>query len=295
MPPLYLASTAVLSPPSFAAADPFPRPPLPLPVKPESPIMRALSWPACAPSPLTPLADTLPRHALQSSRLAVPPPSPDSALFTTRTFPFLQSLLFLLLYHRFPVSSFYAPSATDSPLTLFNPSHPGGTYNPPCSPLDLYTPHFVRGKGPAKHGLCPICISPAHRIQVVHPTLLPCPRLIPAQSTCHYPPHPLTPPSYHMQYYHGISATTQWPFSPPLAFCTTPRTNPAKYERTSICEAKCHKCTRWVPVEGIKDVQPKVKELFWWKHAATCHGTSPLDTPLDIYEHDAIYAVVSQL
>ncbi|KAG5716820.1 hypothetical protein E4T56_gene17854 [Termitomyces sp. T112] len=107
-----------------------------------------------------------------------------------------------------------------------------------------------------------------------------------------------------MQYYHGISATTQWPFSPPLAFRTTPRTNPAKYERTSICEAKCHKCTRWVPVEGIKDVQPKVHPFLSfsspltsprWKHAATCHGTSPLDTPLDIYEHDAIYAVVSQL
>ncbi|KAG6870183.1 hypothetical protein C0993_005027, partial [Termitomyces sp. T159_Od127] len=60
-----------------------------------------------------------------------------------------------------------------------------------------------------------------------------------------------------MQYYHGISAATQRPFSPPLAFRLTPRPNPAKHERPAIREAKCHKCARWVPVEGVKDVQPK--------------------------------------
>ncbi|KAH0580315.1 hypothetical protein H2248_001823 [Termitomyces sp. 'cryptogamus'] len=166
-PPSYSASTAVLSPPSFAAADPFPRPLPPLPFEPESPVVRAASRPACALSPLTPLPDTPPRRTLRSSRLPAPPPSrspsPDSALFTTRTFPFPQSPLFPLLYRRFPVSSFYAPSPADSPLTLFNPSHPGGCYNPPRSPLDLYTPRFVRGKGPAKHGLCPICIEPRAR------------------------------------------------------------------------------------------------------------------------------------
>ena len=28
-------------------------------------------------------------------------------------------------------------------------------------------------------------------------------------------------------------------------------------------EGKCHKCKKWVPVEGIKDVPSKVKEIFW--------------------------------
>ncbi|KAG6891888.1 hypothetical protein C0992_003052, partial [Termitomyces sp. T32_za158] len=60
-----------------------------------------------------------------------------------------------------------------------------------------------------------------------------------------------------MQYYHGISAATQRPYAPPRAFRLTQRPNPAKHERTAIREALCHKCARWVPLEGIKDVQPK--------------------------------------
>ncbi|KAG6887706.1 hypothetical protein C0992_011132, partial [Termitomyces sp. T32_za158] len=70
---------------------------------------------------------------------------------------------------------------------------------------------------------------------------------------------PLTRASYHMQYYHGISAATQRPYAPPRAFRVTQRPNAAKHERTAIREALCHKCARWVPLEGIKDVQPKVR------------------------------------
>ncbi|KAG6860983.1 hypothetical protein C0995_005219 [Termitomyces sp. Mi166 len=324
-PPSYTACTAVISPIAFVPNDELfpltPRPTLLLPFDAESPVVRASSfWPT---SPLTPLADTPPprsrrgvakQRTLRSSRLILPAsspspsparsPSPDvdiAPIFTTRTFPghtVPQSPLFPLLYRRFPVSSFYAPSPSSSPLTLFNPSHPGGTYNPPRSPLDLYTPRFVRGKGATKHGLCPICIEPRARGGSSR-------RLWLAMKFSAFK-------CYHMQYYHGISAATQRPFSPPLAFRITPRPNPAKHERTSIREAKCHKCARWVPVEGIKDVEPKVrcllppssssrvtppqvKELFWWKHAAACHGHSSIDAPHDVYEHDSVYAVVSQL
>jgi len=82
--------------------------------------------------------------------------------------------------------------------------------------------------------------------------------------------------SYHMQYAHGeilrsytvcqsakarvigISASTGRPFSPPIAFRVVPRPNPGKKEKRSIQQGKCHKCTKWVVVEGIKDMESKV-------------------------------------
>lgn len=66
-----------------------------------------------------------------------------------------------------------------------------------------------------------------------------------------------------MQYYHGISPTTGLPFSPPTAFRTHVRPNPGKHERATLREARCHQCRQWVAVEGVKDVEPKVKEIYW--------------------------------
>ena len=79
----------------------------------------------------------------------------------------------------------------------------------------------------------------------------------------------------------GIAASTARPFSPPTAFRTTPRQRPGKLERTQMLEGQCHRCMRWVPVQGVKDAEAKVlylslflgrllnvwrckvKELFW--------------------------------
>jgi len=69
--------------------------------------------------------------------------------------------------------------------------------------------------------------------------------------------------NYHMQYFHGIAASTARPFSPPIAFRTIPRQRPGKLERTQMLEGQCHRCMRWVPVQGVKDAEAKVKELFW--------------------------------
>ena len=63
----------------------------------------------------------------------------------------------------------------------------------------------------------------------------------------------------------GISPSTSQPFSPPVAFMRT--ANPsqlkagfkAKQERTHIEQGKCHKCNKWVAVEGVKDVEVKVR------------------------------------
>ncbi|KAI0249444.1 hypothetical protein BJV78DRAFT_1283974 [Lactifluus subvellereus] len=82
--------------------------------------------------------------------------------------------------------------------------------------------------------------------------------------------------SYDMQYFHDMShcpnplaivkvyvppeiaASTARPISPPTAFRTTPRQRPGKLERTHMVEGRCHRCARWVPVQGVKDPNAKV-------------------------------------
>jgi len=68
--------------------------------------------------------------------------------------------------------------------------------------------------------------------------------------------------NYHMQYFHGIAASTARPFSPPIAFRTIPRQRPGKLERTQMLEGQCHRCMRWVPVQGVKDAEAKVLHLY---------------------------------
>ena len=35
-------------------------------------------------------------------------------------------------------------------------------------------------------------------------------------------------------------------------------------ERGLIKEGKCHKCAKWIAVEGVKQAECKVPELFWY-------------------------------
>lgn len=61
----------------------------------------------------------------------------------------------------------------------------------------------------------------------------------------------------------GISPTTTMPFSPPLAYRLTPRKQNHKNEKAEILEGLCHKCRDWAPVEGVKCVEAKLKEIYW--------------------------------
>ncbi|KAN0128982.1 protein of unknown function (DUF4451) domain containing protein [Lactarius tabidus] len=192
-------------------------------------------------------------------RVTTPGPSPThSRVSSQRTFPPSVSINseFPAFYIRFPVI----------PPVLKAPS--GCTLNPPRDVFDLYTPRLVRGSGHTKVGLCPLCA---------------CTGMGKVWLSTKFSAY-----NYHMQYFHGVAASTARPFSPPTAFRDTPRQRPGKLERTHILEGRCHRCSRWVPVQGVKDADAKVKELFWWKHAATCHGTSTIPGERNIFISDPI-------
>ena len=47
-----------------------------------------------------------------------------------------------------------------------------------------------------------------------------------------------------------------------MAFRNTLRQRPGKHERTHMLEGRCHRCARWVPVQGVKDADAKVHHPF---------------------------------
>ncbi|KAH7886641.1 hypothetical protein F5I97DRAFT_1022652 [Phlebopus sp. FC_14] len=187
---------------------------------------------------------------------------------------------FPLFYRRFPVSSYFLNFEEESSPLEPQPKHPGGIYNPPRGAHDLYTPRYVKGCGTTKVGLCPICIESTSRGGLGQKVWL-------SMKFSAY--------NYHLQYGHGISAASTRPFSPPVAFRSTERRNAGKHERTVILEGKCHKCKKWIPIESMKDVEIKVKELYWWKHAATCHQGTQIPGDDDFFEDDDIYRHVQLL
>ncbi|KAF8840438.1 hypothetical protein BDN67DRAFT_903536, partial [Paxillus ammoniavirescens] len=161
------------------------------------------------------------------------------------------------------------------------PKHPGGIYNQPRDALDLYTPRFVKGCGTTKVGLCPICIESPSRGGKGESVWL-------SMKFSAY--------NYHLQYGHGISSTSARPFSPPVAFRSTKRQNPAKNERTKTIEGKCHKCKKWIPLESIKNIEVKVcsPPLLRWKHAAACHQSTHIPGDDDFFRDDDIYRQTQQ-
>ncbi|KAI0027976.1 hypothetical protein K488DRAFT_80910 [Vararia minispora EC-137] len=153
----------------------------------------------------------------------------------------------------------------------------GAVYNMPRGPLDLYTPRFTKGIGRTKVGACPICAEPPVRG---------------GDGAIVWLSMKFSAFNYHMQYAHGISPVTGAPFSPPVAFRTDPRPKAGQRERHDMRQGKCHKCKKWVDLESVKNVDTKVKELFWWKHAALCHRGSTLPGECDVFIEDPIHHVL---
>ncbi|QRV95596.1 hypothetical protein RhiJN_23614 [Ceratobasidium sp. AG-Ba] len=210
---------------------------------------------------------------------------------TRRTFPknFPINERYIKWYRRFPVPAYFQENdpakafvlGDGAPKSVDMQPHPAGSRLTPnrAQHLNLYTPRFVRGKSHEKFGLCTICIEPVWRGGEGKVVLL---------NT------KVTPTNYHMQYYHGICAQTGLPFSPPTAFRLGSRKAANPQEKTEIEEGKCHSCKKWIPVDSVKHLDALVPELFWWKHAASCHGRTRVKGDQDPYFEDAIYLKVAE-
>ncbi|KAI0653118.1 hypothetical protein C8Q70DRAFT_1038514 [Cubamyces menziesii] len=216
-----------------------------------------------------------------SSSSELPTDSGDTSAYPNRTFPLSLPIHvnFPLFYRQFPVSSVIDIDLAEA-YDIGLASVSDGTPNAPRDALDLYTPRFVKGRGTSKVGLCPICHESVERG---------------GEGKKLWLSMKFSAFNYHMQYAHGISPATGRPFSPPLAFRIVPRPNAGRLEKTQMIEGKCHKCKKWVAVEGIKDVPTKVKEIFWWKHAATCHQGSTIEGECDVFVEDKVYEAVCSI
>lgn len=199
---------------------------------------------------------------------------------------------FPLLYRQFPMCGYLDPANPKYVLVIFLSDIltednfrfpappgplPGGHFNLPRAIGDLYTPRFVRGVGRDKAGLCPICYESRARG---------------GAGKAEWLSMKFSAFNYHMQYAHGISPTTALPFSPPVAYRLTPRRPNHKNEKTELLEGKCHRCGDWAAVEGVKCVEAKLREIYWWKHAAGCHKGSNIEGEYDWYIHDEVAAGV---
>ncbi|GJJ14295.1 hypothetical protein Clacol_008559 [Clathrus columnatus] len=156
-------------------------------------------------------------------------------------------------YRQYPIIPYFFPhGCTTSVLAARTTKRsPPSITNEPRSAYDLYTPRFVKGVGINKVGLCPLCFEPNSRGGNNAIEWL-------AMKVSAYK-------YYHLQYVHGISSFTGAPFSPPVEFRITKR-RPAevrKHEKTELLQGRCHKCEKWVAIEGVKIGEVKVKELYW--------------------------------
>ncbi|KAH9895805.1 hypothetical protein C8Q73DRAFT_689543 [Cubamyces lactineus] len=205
----------------------------------------------------------------------------DTSAYPNRTFPLSLPIHanFPLFYRQFPGSSVIDADLAQA-YNIKIPTVSDGTPNAPRDALDLYTPRFVKGRGTSKVGLCPICHESVERG---------------GEGKKLWLSMKFSAFNYHMQYAHGISPATGRPFSPPLAFRIVQRPNAGRLEKTQMMEGKCHKCKKWVAVEGIKDVPTKVKEIFWWKHAATCHQGSTIEGECDVFVEDKVYEAICSI
>ncbi|SJX63788.1 related to Meiotic expression upregulated protein 26 [Sporisorium reilianum f. sp. reilianum] len=190
----------------------------------------------------------------------------------TRTFPVDWEIHpdFPLLYQRYSVPSSVSPEVLEMLLRHVNyanvdqhfrdvvdraqRSH--GAFNKPRSILDLYTPRFVKGVSAQKVGMCPICYEDGKV------------KFLKTKFSAY---------NYHLQNFHGVSAFTGLPFTPPTHFRGKRRTNVKPTERAQIIQGLCHCCHKYIDMQGPKATEIKVPEIYWWKHAQACHrkGTTP--------------------
>lgn len=140
--------------------------------------------------------------------------------------------------------------------------------------FDLYTPRFVRGVGVKKEGLCPLCYE--EDLACFFKT-----------KTSQY--------NYHMMYTHGILPSTLRPMDPPIDFRVVARPSSNSKDRQAMLQGECHGCGKWIDVESRKVLPVNVPEIYWWKHAQTCHRGKPsIGDPEKVFVEDEWYQMVKE-
>lgn len=112
------------------------------------------------------------------------------------------------------------------------------------SDSDFYSPVWIRGRGTEREGLCPLCEPPVW---------------LKIKQSAYW---------YHMNFFHGISATTGRPYKRPLSY---------RYPAKQV-EGHCGKCLKWILLtteytgdRTVEAVEQSVCFSAWFKHAQKCH------------------------
>lgn len=59
-----------------------------------------------------------------------------------------------------------------------------------------------------------------------------------------------------------------------------------------MIEGLCHSCNTWIPLQSFKDTNTNIPEIFWWKHAKSCHEDSIIPGESGAYLEDSVRRMV---
>ncbi|CEH17572.1 Protein of unknown function DUF4451 [Ceraceosorus bombacis] len=202
-------------------------------------------------------------------------------------------------YRRFPISSALSPAVAETVYAearspgseMYDAAKRGcktfGSQHTEPSPLDLYSPRWVRGVGATKEGLCPICYEVGEvrwyktKISGEHAYFGSAAVQTDRKEDPAY--------NYHMQNSHGISALTGEPFDPPIGFKVKSRPHASALEKPKVLAGQ------FIDVEGPKLEAVKVPEIYWWKHAQKCHkDKARLEGVSGTFIENALYRRIMQ-
>lgn len=117
---------------------------------------------------------------------------------------------------------------------------------------DCYSPSWIRGRGCEREGLCPLCEPPVW---------------FKIKQSAYW---------YHLNFYHGISASSGKPYNHPISYRFAKNENDS-----SRVEGHCGNCLQWIFLssdfdgeQSTESVEDKMSFTTWYKHAQKCHYRS---------------------
>lgn len=125
------------------------------------------------------------------------------------------------------------------------------------SDSDFYSPLWIRGRGADREGLCPVCEPPVW---------------LKIKQSAYW---------YHMNFFHGISATTGRSYKRPISyrFVFDDKSSLSLMTIPAVkVEGHCGNCLQWIPLateytgdRSIEILERSICFTSWFKHAQKCH------------------------